>query len=112
MTQAKIELFSEELQLAAGYFKALSHPARLAILKYLAESRVCISGDISNELPLGRTTVNQHLKELKDMGIIKGQISGTNVKYCLCPDKINKLKNVLTEFLGEIELPEGFSCEG
>ena len=79
----KTELFSKELQETSQFFKALGHPARLAILKYLAEARVCISGDISNELPLSRTTVNQHLKELKELGLIAVEIEGVKVHYCL-----------------------------
>ena len=112
MTSAKVELFDEELQLAAGYFKTLAHPARLAILKYLSESKVCISGDISNELPLSRTTVNQHLKELKNMGLIKGSIDGVNVNYCLNPQKIKELKQIAGHFLDTIELPGQLSCQG
>ena len=111
MTSPKLELFDEELQTAAGYFKALAHPARLAILKYLAESKVCISGDISNELPLSRTTVNQHLAELKNMGLIKGTIDGVKVNYCLNPQKIEELKTVMNDFLSGIELPKNFSCK-
>ena len=111
MTSPKLELFDEELQTAAGYFKALAHPARLAILKYLAESKVCISGDISNELPLSRTTVNQHLAELKNMGLIKGTIDGVKVNYCLNPQKIEELKTVMNDFLAGIELPKNFSCK-
>ena len=110
MTQAKSELFDHELQLAAGFFKALSHPARLAILKYLAETRGCISGDLSNELPLGRTTVNQHLKELKNLGLIKGTTEGVKVNYCLDPPKLKEMKAVLDHFLKAVELPDNFSC--
>lgn len=110
MTSAKVELFEEDLQLTASYFKALAHPARLAILKYLAESKVCISGDITNELPLSRTTVNQHLAELKNMGFIKGTTEGVKVNYCINSEKIGALKKVLGDFLSTIELPENFSC--
>jgi DNA-binding transcriptional ArsR family regulator len=67
----KIELFEQELQEKALIFKALSHPARLAILKYLADVQVCITGDITNELPLSRTTIHQNLEDLKKTGIIK-----------------------------------------
>ena len=66
---AKVELFDADLQTTSALFKALGHPARLAILKYLSETKVCISGDISNELPLSRTTVNQHLERIKRPGI-------------------------------------------
>lgn len=111
MTYAKTALFDQDLQVAASYFKALSHPARLAILKYLAASKVCISGDISNELPLSRTTVNQHLKELKELGLIKGTIDGVKMNYCLNSKKIADMKTILGSFLNEVQQPEDFSCQ-
>ena len=64
MAHSKTDLFDSKLNSAAVLFKALAHPARLAILQYLAETKVCITGDISGELPLSRTTINQHLTEL------------------------------------------------
>jgi ArsR family transcriptional regulator len=64
MAYAKTELFDVQLQQTAEFFKALAHPARLQILNYLAETKTCITGDISEELPLSRATVNQHLAEL------------------------------------------------
>ena len=76
MVLAKNELFDKQEQQCAALFKALAHPARIQILKYLAETKSCISGDISKELPLGRTTVNQHLRELKEAGLIQGHILG------------------------------------
>ncbi len=100
---AKYNLFNAELQDAANFFKALSHPARLSILKYLAETSTCISGDISNELPLSRTTVNQHLKELKNLGLIIGEIDGAKVNYCLNQVKISQMKKLLDSFLHEIK---------
>jgi len=111
MTIAKIELFEENLQQASAYFKTLAHPARLAILKYLAESKVCISGDISSELPLSRTTVNQHLSELKSMGLIKGTIDGVKVNYCLDREKITKMKQQIDAYFSQIDLPGNFSCK-
>jgi len=98
MSTAKKELFKKELQYAAAFHKALAHPARLAILEYLAETEVCITGDISNELPLSRTTVNQHLAELKTAGLIKGEVEGTKVNYCLNQGKINEMKALLEGF--------------
>ena len=98
----KIELFEKDLRNTAGLFKALGHPARLAILKYLSETKVCISGDISNELPLSRTTVNQHLKELKALGLIKGEIEGSKVNYCINGEKMKKAKTVLDNFLNDL----------
>ena len=88
---AKKELFDDDLQQVADIFKVLGHPARLAILKYLAESDTCITGDISNELPLSRTTVNQHLDELKKLGFIHGEIDGVKVFYCINQDKLEEL---------------------
>jgi ArsR family transcriptional regulator, arsenate/arsenite/antimonite-responsive transcriptional repressor len=107
---AKVELFEKNLQDTALIFKALGHPARLAILQYLAETRTCISGDISNELPLSRTTVNQHLKELKELGLIKGEISGAKVNYCLDTEKINQMKEVINKFLGGIDVSYYLEC--
>lgn len=95
----KYTLFSDELQEAAAFFKALGHPARLAIMKYLAETNTCICGDISNELPLSRTTVNQHLKELKEQGLIVGEIEGVKTYYCLNKVKLEEMKKLFDNFL-------------
>ena len=111
MVLAKNELFDQQEQQCAALFKALAHPARIQILKYLAETKACISGDISRELPLGRTTVNQHLKELKKTGLIQGQVSGHHTNYCLNPDKVKELKRITGIFLKEIDIGEQFSCE-
>jgi DNA-binding transcriptional ArsR family regulator len=67
----------------AKYAKALAHPARIAILNLLANKQTCICGDIVDELPLSQSTVSQHLKELKDAGLIKGDIEGARVCYCI-----------------------------
>jgi len=110
MVTAKHELFDEALQEQANLFKALAHPARLQILHFLAQTKTCISGDISDELPLSRTTVNQHLKELKDAGLIKGHIEGVKMKYCLDSEKVKEMKNLLTSFLDEIQVSDDFIC--
>jgi len=107
---AKIELFEKDLQVASAFFKVLGHPARLAILQYLSETKVCISGDISNELPLSRTTVSQHLKELKDIGLIKGEISGARMNYCLDTEKLNHMKDIINNFLGDIDVSFCLEC--
>lgn len=111
MVVSKTELFDEALQIRASLFKALAHPARLQILQFLAESKTCISGDISEELPLSRTTVNQHLKELKEAGLIKGHVEGAKTNYCLDYEKVLEMKEILSGFLDEIQLPENFSCK-
>ena len=111
MVVSKTELFDEALQERAILFKALAHPARLQILQFLAQTKTCISGDISEELPLSRTTVNQHLKELKDAGLIQGHVSGVKMNYCLDYNKVKEMKDILTGFLNEIEIPENISCK-
>ena len=111
MVVSKTELFEETLQEQANLFKALAHPARLQILQFLAKSKTCISGDISDELPLSRTTVNQHLTELKEAGLIKGHVEGVKMKYCLDGEKVKKMNVLLSGFLNEIQIPEDFSCE-
>jgi DNA-binding transcriptional ArsR family regulator len=75
--------FSVKENRLAKYAKALGHPARVAILKLLASKQTCICGDIVDELPLSQSTVSQHLKELKDAGLITGEIDGAKVCYCI-----------------------------
>jgi DNA-binding transcriptional ArsR family regulator len=111
MAYAKTELFEPALNQAATLFKALGHPARLAILRYLAETRVCITGDISDELPLSRTTVNQHLKELKSAGLIQGRVDGVKVNYCLDPEKVCELGKTFNELYDLIHYPENNKCK-
>lgn len=111
MVIAKTDLFDEALQKQANLFKVLAHPARLQILQFLAKTKTCISGDISEELPLSRTTVNQHLKELKDAGLIRGHVEGVKMNYCLDGEKVKEMKILLTGFLDEIQLPEDFTCK-
>lgn len=102
----KSEVFDKELQDLATFAKVISHPARLAILKYLAETKTCISGDISDKLPLSRTTVSQHLKELRDIGLIKGEIDGLKINYCLCGSAIDNFKLAFSDFFKEIDCKE------
>ena len=104
MTFSKIDKFDDESQEIARICKALSHPARVAILKFLAKSKTCISGDITNEIPLSRTTVSQHLQELKKSGLIHGEIEGTKVNYCLCKPCIGKYRKLFDSFLKEIDI--------
>lgn len=99
----KSENFDEPLQELARFTKAISHPARLAILRYLAETKTCISGDISDYLPLSRTTVSQHLKELRDLGLIHGTIDGLKINYCLCSTLIEKYLQMFDTFFEPIK---------
>ena len=110
MALSKTEFFTEELQKRANLFKALAHPARLQILQYLARSKKCITGDISSHFPLTRTTVNQHLKELRDAGLICMHMEGSKMVYCLDCEKVRETEEILTVLLSEIHLPSDFSC--
>ncbi len=109
MTISKSELFDEDLQKSAQLFRALGHPARLAILKHLSEIKICMTGNISDELPLSRTTVNQHLKELREAGLIKGTTSGAKTNYCLNTEMIKVLKNVFGDFFNDLDI-ENQNC--
>ena len=110
MAEAKIQLFDHELQNLAALFKALGHPARLQILKFLAEKNACFSGDITEEVPLGRTTVNQHLNELKKAGLIQGHVSGTKTNYCLSPEGIRLLSKGVNAFINQLSDCECGEC--
>jgi len=110
MAFAKTELFDRELQETAEFFKAFAHPARLQIIKYLSERKSCITGDISEELPLSRTTVNQHLSELKKVGLIIGHVDGVKTNYCLNPEAIRKLKLMIGDFLNDVDCCEDQKC--
>ena len=83
MGTTKTEEFSIRDNRIANFAKALAHPARIAILRLLIKKDACVCGDIVDELPLSQSTVSQHLKELKEIGIIKGDISGKSVCYCI-----------------------------
>ncbi len=83
MGLTKSEIFSDKQNKLAQMMKALAHPARIAILQYLIKSEACICGDLVEELGLAQPTISQHLKELKNAGLIKGTIEGTSVCYCI-----------------------------
>lgn len=98
MGLAKTEEFTLRANRIADYARALSHPARVAILELLIKKRNCICGDIVNELPLSQSTVSQHLKELKEVGLIKGDIDGAKVCYCIDVKEFELAKSVLNGF--------------
>jgi ArsR family transcriptional regulator, lead/cadmium/zinc/bismuth-responsive transcriptional repressor len=79
----KTKQFTETQNRKAELFKALGHPARIAIIEFLIEQDSCVCGDIVDELPLSQSTISQHLKELKNVGIIKGDIEGVKTCYCI-----------------------------
>ena len=102
MAQNKSELFSDvEIELAE-IAKALSHPARIKILKILLDTNVCICGQIVDLLPLAQATVSQHLKELKRVGLVQGEVEGPKTCYCLDPKSIEKAKNAFSKLFSNI----------
>lgn len=92
------EFSKEELQLAK-YLKALAHPARISIMKQLANANACFCGEIVEVLPLSQSTVSQHLKELKEAGLVKGEIEGAKVCYCIDHVEWEKAIATIQEFL-------------
>ncbi|MEZ4853419.1 ArsR/SmtB family transcription factor [Flavobacterium sp.] len=103
MGVTKTEHFTQEQNEISRLTKAIAHPARVAIIEYLLAVKTCICGDIVNELPLAQPTVSQHLKELKNAGLIKGTIEGTAICYCINEEAMQKLQeyfsNTLTKLL-------------
>lgn len=91
----KYSIRQEEM---ARYAKALGHPARIAILDFLAEQESCYFGDIHEELPIAKATVSQHLKELKDAGLIQGEIEAPKVRYCINQENWKEAKKLFKEF--------------
>lgn len=108
---AKTDQFDEEKQSLAQDAKVFSHPARLAIIALLAERKECIVGDIAQEFPfLSRTTVSQHLQELKNAGIIQGEVEGVKVCYCLDFKALDAVQARLKKFFGAVEKLRGGCC--
>lgn len=98
MGTTKTEEFTVKENKIARYAKALAHPARIAILQVLIKKQSCICGDIVEELPLSQSTVSQHLKELKEAGLIKGDIDGVKVCYCIDEKEWENAKTYLSSF--------------
>lgn len=96
MGTTKTDHFSNQQNAIATLTKAFGHPARVAIIEYLMKVDTCICGDIVNELPLAQPTISQHLKELKNAGLIKGNIEGNAICYCIDEKAIEKLQNYFT----------------
>ena len=90
MGLTKTDQFTDHQNQIANQLKAMAHPARIAIIEYLLTVDTCICGDIVNELPLAQPTVSQHLKELKNVGIIKGSIDGKGICYCVDEEAISE----------------------
>lgn len=99
MGASKNEIFTASQNELATWAKALGHPARIAILQHLANMNACVCGDLVLEIGLAQATISQHLKELKNAGLIKGTITGTSVCYCIDTEKWKAMKTVFNDFL-------------
>ena len=99
MSHLKNVDYKEDEIALARYAKALGHPARIAILKFLASANTCFCGEIVDELPIAQATVSQHLKELKDSGLIQGSIEPPKVRYCIDPENWKTAKKLFETFL-------------
>ncbi|HNX25127.1 MAG TPA: metalloregulator ArsR/SmtB family transcription factor [Spirochaetota bacterium] len=109
MANNKKEIFCSNSQKIADFAKAISHPARIEILRILAEKNSCICGEIVLEIPLAQSTVSQHLKELKSAGLISGIIEGPRSCYCLNVEGIAEMSVIFGEFFSLIKI-ENIKC--
>lgn len=101
MGVTKTEIFNEQQNRLAIVLKALAHPARIAILQHIIKQNSCICNDLVDELGLAQATISQHLRELKNIGIIKGNIEGTSVCYCINEETWSTIKQELNLFFAE-----------
>lgn len=110
MGLAKTEIFTDEQNQIALFAKAFGHPARVAILQHLFKLNTCICGDLVEEIGLAQPTISQHLKELKNLGLIKGNVEGTSVCYCIDHDNWSKMKETMQNFLDQDISGQGDCC--
>lgn len=110
MAITKTDLFTDELRKMAELFKAMGHPARLSILKLLSRRDTCVCGDITDELPLAQSTVSQHLKALKNAGLIQGEIDGVRTCYCLSDSGLQLLQSLSIPFIEELNDKNEQNC--
>ncbi|HLR38388.1 MAG TPA: metalloregulator ArsR/SmtB family transcription factor [Chitinophagaceae bacterium] len=109
MGLAKSELFTDQQNQIALFAKVFGHPARVAILQHLFKIKTCVCGDLVGEIGLAQPTISQHLKELKQLGLIKGNVTGTSVCYCIHKENWIKMKEIMTDFLDQ-DLPQPNCC--
>ena len=110
MGVTKTEQFTDKQNRTANLLKALAHPARVAIVEHLLNTQTCVCGDLVDELPLAQPTVSQHLKELKNAGIIQGTVEGTSVCYCLKEESINELYDFLKRLSETLKIQKSNCC--
>lgn len=109
MGLAKTNLYTKKQNELALIAKAFGHPARVAILQHLFKIKRCVCGDLVKEIGLAQPTISQHLKELKHLGLIKGDIEGTRVCYCIDPENWKTMKSVMKGFLDQ-DIPDPDCC--
>jgi DNA-binding transcriptional ArsR family regulator len=91
-------IYKKDTEVLASYAKALSHPTRIAILQHLDKQSCCFTGDLVEVFPLAQSTISQHLKELKNAGLIQGELKPPKIKYCIDKKNWNKAKKVFNNF--------------
>ncbi|MBN1116189.1 MAG: winged helix-turn-helix transcriptional regulator [Bacteroidales bacterium] len=95
---SKKEIITEQQKKTARYAKAMGHPIRMYVLEVLSNQSCCYSGDLTEELPIVKSTLSQHLKELKDAGLIQGEIEAPRIKYCINKENWNEAQNLFKTF--------------
>lgn len=113
MGASKIIDYSEAEVQIAKFAKALSHPARAAIIRLLLQKQSCVCGDIVEDLPIAQSTVSQHLKELKNMGLIQGSLNGPKSCYCINWEKLEEFVNRFNKLTSELlsKKPAAICCK-
>ena len=102
--------YSKRQEQLARFAKAMGHTARIAIMEFLAKQETCYFGDIHEELPIAKATVSQHIKELKDAGLIQGEVEAPKVKYCINLDNWQLAKELFGDFFGQCQSKKGGCC--
>ncbi|MAZ28533.1 MAG: transcriptional regulator [Cytophagaceae bacterium] len=110
MGLTKSEIFTDEQNAIAQFAKAFAHPARVAILQQLFKMDSCYCGNLVDEIGLAQPTISQHLKELRNLGLIKGNVEGTSVCYCIDKEKWEGMKHVMTLFFDQDIEATGDCC--
>ncbi|MAY82787.1 MAG: transcriptional regulator [Flavobacteriales bacterium] len=110
MGLTRTSLFSKSQNELSRSAKALAHPARIAIIEQLLKTQSCINGDLVEELGLAQATISQHLRELKEAGIIQGTIEGVRMSYCINPQKWNEIRNDLNTLFDQYKNPADGDC--
>lgn len=105
------KVYTSDQEKLARFAKALGHPARVAIMQFLAKQDTCYFGDIHEELPIAKATVSQHLKELKDVGLIQGEVETPKVKYCINIENWKLARELFKDFLGQCVCKTGNCCK-